>query len=127
VLSDCRRRPGRCREQLSGRPILELSGKILGNLGSQAAANAVELGIRPEHLAFSDSGNGDFLGEVELIEELGSESFAYVQTEVSPDPVTIRLDPERKVRAGDRLPVVVNRNAIHAFDESGASVPINLQ
>ena len=110
-----------------GRPILELSGKSLGNLGSQAAANAVELGIRPEHLVFSDSGNGDFLGEVELIEELGSESFAYLQTEVSPDPVTIRLDPERKVRAGDRLPVVVNRNAIHAFDESGASVPINLQ
>ncbi|MDE0532427.1 MAG: sn-glycerol-3-phosphate ABC transporter ATP-binding protein UgpC [Albidovulum sp.] len=107
-----------------GRSSIQLYGAALAYLPDRFAREYIELGIRPEHLSFSESSDCDFWGVVELVEELGSESFAYLQTEFNPEPVTIRLEPNKKVKAGDKLPVSIDRNAMHVFSESGSTVAI---
>ena len=48
------------------------------------------------------------------------ESLAYLQTEISAEPVTIKLSEEALVRPGDEVPVRVGRERFHLFAETGA-------
>ena len=85
-----------------------------------AAPGPVTLGVRPEHLSIVPAAESDFFGRVEIVEKLGAESLAYLQTEFSAEPVTIRLSEERGVQPGDEVPVRVARERFHLFGETGA-------
>ena len=87
-----------------------------------APPGPVTFGVRPEHLTVAAAGDGDFSGRVEIIEELGVESLVYLQTEFSPDPVTVRVSPEHRVQSGDVVAVRVERRRFHLFDASGAAL-----
>ena len=39
-----------------------------------------------------------------------AESLIYLQTEISADPVAIRVSPEQRVQPGDEMPVRVERD-----------------
>ena len=88
----------------------------------EAALGPVTFGVRPEHLSVAPAGKGDFSGRVEIVEKLGAESLIYLQTEFSTDPVTIRVSPEQRVRAGDVVPVRVERGRFHLFGTTGTVV-----
>ena len=88
----------------------------------EAALGPVTFGVRPEHLSVAPAGEGDFIGRVEIVEKLGAESLIYLQTEFSTDPVTIRVSPEQRVRAGDVVPVRVERGRFHLFGTTGTVV-----
>ena len=61
-----------------------------------------------------------FAGRVEIVEKLGAESLAYLQTEFSAEPVTIRISEQPVVQPGDEVPVRVGRERFHLFAETGA-------
>ena len=88
----------------------------------EALLGPVTFGVRPEHLSVAPAGEGDFIGRVEIVEKLGAESLIYLQTEFSTDPVTIRVSPEQRVRAGDVVPVRVERGRFHLFGTTGTVV-----
>ena len=46
-----------------------------------------------------------------------AESLIYLQTEISTDPVTIRVSPEQRVQPGDEMPVRVERDRFHLFEQ----------
>ena len=87
-----------------------------------AAPGPVTLGIRPEHLYIAPEGEADFRGRVEIVEKLGGESLAYLQTAFTAEPVTIKLTEEALVRPGDEVAVRVGRERFHLFGESGATL-----
>ena len=84
------------------------------------APGPVTLGVRPEHLTIASEAEADFRGRVEIVEKLGAESLAYLQTEFSAEPVTIKLAEHPAVRPGDELPVRIGRERFHLFAETGA-------
>ncbi len=84
------------------------------------APGPVTLGVRPEHLYIATEAEADFRGRVEIVEKLGGESLAYLQTEFTAEPVTIKLSEEALVRPGDEVPVRVGRERFHLFAETGA-------
>ncbi len=104
-----------------------------------ARSSAVLVGLRPE--AFSDASGGPADGrallpaEVEIAEQLGPETFAYVRVEglevaeIGERPIELagalacRLDPRSAVGPGQRLELAVDPASVHLFDpESGNSL-----
>ena len=84
------------------------------------APGPVTLGVRPEHLSIASAAEADFRGRVEIVEKLGAESLAYLQTEFSAEPVTIRISAQPDVQPGDEVSVRVGRERFHLFGETGA-------
>ena len=84
------------------------------------APGPITLGVRPEHLYIASTAEADFRGRVEIVEKLGAESLAYLQTEFSAEPVTIRISEQPAVQPGDEVPVRVGRERFHLFAETGA-------
>ena len=83
------------------------------------APGPITLGVRPEHLYITSEDEADFRGRVEIVEKLGAESLAYLQTEFSAEPVTIKIAEQPVVRPGDEIPVRVARQRFHLFAETG--------
>ena len=81
----------------------------------------IRLGVRPEHISIVRDGASDFTGTVEIVEKLGAESLIYVQTGLTPEPVTMRASPQLQVNPGDVLPLVVDRARIHRFSADGSA------
>ena len=89
-----------------------------GRAGEEARG-PVTLGVRPEHLTVVPAADADFRGRVEIVEKLGAESLAYLQTDFSADSVTVRISPGPHIRPGDELPVRVERERFHLFGATG--------
>ena len=87
-----------------------------------AAPGPVTLGVRPEHLSIASGAEADFRGRVEIVEKLGAESLAYLQTAFSAEPVTIRIPEQPVVRPGDEVGIRVARERFHLFGETGAAL-----
>ncbi len=88
-----------------------------------AGLDAVTLGIRPEHLELRRDGSG-FAVTVELVEELGSESYVYARVPGDPvpgldgDPVTfVSRSPERApARLAETVSLrITDPSAVHLF------------
>lgn len=82
-----------------------------------AAYGATTLGIRPEHLEVSRE-QGEWEGRVRVIEKLGADSFAYVDSEQA-GPLTVRLSGDVDLNNGDMLFVTPLQAQLHAFDANG--------
>ena len=96
-------------------PVSLPAGRLRG-----AAPGPVTLGIRPEHLYIASEAEADFRGRVEIVEKLGAESLAYLQTEFSAEPVTIKISEQPVIRPGDEVGIRVGRDRFHLFAETGA-------
>ena len=94
----------------------------MGNAPHGAEAGPITLGIRPEHMSVVPEGEGDFAARVEIIEKLGVETLAYVQTGLMEESLTLRTPPETGLARGDKTAVRVDRSRVHAFKEDGSAL-----
>ena len=78
------------------------------------------VGIRPEHLALSDSGS--IVGTVVATEILGSETIVFTKLQ-SGENIIAAMPGIRSLRAGAIVRFSVDRRFVHVFDERGASLP----
>lgn len=78
---------------------------------------ATTVGVRPEHLEIKD-GDGAWSGKVIYSENLGSDSFIYVDIGAE-DPVIVRQEGKSSVHAGDKLSFAPKGDMFHRFDEAG--------
>jgi multiple sugar transport system ATP-binding protein len=92
--------------------------KVAG--GAVRPGEAVKLGVRPEHL-LEGEGDGSFVGDVDVVEELGESHFLYVR---SPDGkvVTVRAAGDAPVRAKTRFSIGVPGEACHVFTRDGRAL-----
>src|SRR5690606_29755684 len=87
----------------------------------QATSKTVTIGVRPEDVQVSTSGEGLEV-DVDLVEELGADGYLYGHTDVSGSRVDIvaRVDARNHADAGDKVYILPEPNHIHVFDsESG--------
>ena len=82
-----------------------------GDVARQSGADL--LGVRPEHLELSKQG-GDWPGRVRYAEHLGSDTVVYVDAD-GIGSVTVRVNGEVPVRAGDPVFLTPNAARLHRF------------
>ena len=73
------------------------------------------LGIRPEHLALVESGQGAFDAEVELVERLGAESLVYLHAPFLERPITVRTGGKLSLSERQSVGVQVDLKNLHVF------------
>ena len=86
---------------------------------SPGKESAIELGIRPEHLSAVPGSDADLIGELELIERLGAESYAYVRVPGQPADLTLRLPGETVHRPGSTIALKIDWTRAKWFDSVG--------
>ncbi|MEM8855284.1 MAG: TOBE domain-containing protein, partial [Pseudomonadota bacterium] len=87
----------------------------------EAAAKAIRLGVRPEHVLLCAPGEGDLTAKVRLKEALGGESYLYVMTETG-DQIVVRAEGESPVKAGDPVGLTLPTHRLHLFAADGETV-----
>lgn len=80
--------------------------------------NCASAGIRPEHIEISQEA-GAWSGKVIIVEHLGSDTFLYVKTDISDDPMIVRSVGEFRVTAGDTIYMTPDKSKLHLFDSHG--------
>jgi multiple sugar transport system ATP-binding protein len=78
---------------------------------------ATTVGVRPEHLEIKPA-DGAWSGKVIYSENLGSDSFIYVDIG-SGEPVIVRQEGKSSYHSGDQLSFGPKGNHFHRFDEAG--------
>jgi multiple sugar transport system ATP-binding protein len=96
---------------------IPLSREIRDAAGS---ADTVTVGVRPEDLSLDSEGSGAGVkAVVDVVEELGSESYLYAHMAEDEGTTLVVRGPGRTtVRYGDTVALRVNSDAVHAFDAS---------
>jgi len=82
---------------------------------------AVHMGIRPEHIAIVDEGEGQMDGRVDVLEYLGADTFVIVDGGAL-GQVTVRLVGDTGLKPGDRIGLQFEPAQVHFFDEAGLAV-----
>ncbi|RAW08441.1 sugar ABC transporter ATP-binding protein [Halomonas elongata] len=85
------------------------------------AYGATTLGIRPEHIEVGHD-RGEWRGRVRVVEKLGSDAFAYVDSE-EVGALTVRLPGDVDTRSGDILELTPCHELLHPFDQQGMRLP----
>ncbi|GGK96974.1 ABC transporter ATP-binding protein [Salinibacterium xinjiangense] len=88
---------------------------------SGTQARTVTIGIRPEDVKVSHTGDG-LAVDVDLVEELGADGYLYGHTEIGGKRVDIvaRVDGRNHPNAGEKVFITPEPNHIHVFEtESG--------
>ena len=111
--------------ELYERPQTEFVAAFIGSpkmnlIRGEAAQRfgAAAIGIRPEHIAFDPE--GIWQGKVRLVERLGNESIAYVDTEAG--EITLRITGNAGISGGDNVRLTPQREYVHCFDDTGRRV-----
>ena len=109
-----------------------LAIKVLGDevegIGSRriplplGKAAAVEVGIRPEHINLVPRADASVTGEIELIERLGAETYAYVRFEGQSSNLTLRLSGDADLQPGTSVGLAPDWAQVHWFDQTGKTL-----
>jgi len=93
------------------------TAKVDKDVTSHTKAKKVTIGVRPEDLVISKSGQG-LPVEVDVVEELGADGYLYGHTEVDGKRVEIvaRVDGRNHPNPGESIVVNPTPAHIHAFD-----------
>lgn len=100
-------------EFMSNSVKLDLSKEHLAKLDDLADKKVV-LGVRPEDVKIHDYNEGDILGEVEVKEQLGSETYLYLRMETG--SIITRVKPTYQINIQDKVRVEFDMDKIHIFD-----------
>jgi multiple sugar transport system ATP-binding protein len=79
-------------------------------------AGEVKVGLRPQDLTVS--GDGPFEGEVEAVERLGFDGYAFLKTAAG--PLAARFDGSVSVDVGQTVRVKPSGDVVHVFSADGA-------
>ncbi|TQL47043.1 carbohydrate ABC transporter ATP-binding protein (CUT1 family) [Homoserinimonas aerilata] len=84
---------------------------------SSASGSSVTIGVRPEDVVVSNTGEG-LPVEVDIVEELGADGYLYGHTEVNGDRVDIvaRVDGRSHPSTGDKVFILPTPQHVHVFD-----------
>lgn len=90
---------------------------------AMAGATTLTVGFRPEALELVGVDHGVFSGTVTLVEELGSDAFAYCTLDGSDSAqgevdIIARVDPHSAPAKGERVHLRVRPNQVHPFSTS---------
>jgi multiple sugar transport system ATP-binding protein len=110
-----------------GNRTLPLSREVLATLGSESAGTAT-VGFRPESVRVVGQGDG-FPFEVVVVEELGSDAYAYGNLHLGEGRgggdklLTLRVDAKRPPLKGEEIFIAIAPEEVHVFStESGLRV-----
>jgi multiple sugar transport system ATP-binding protein len=81
----------------------------------------VILGVRPEHLAVNDGGDGEIRGTVRIAERLGAETILYVDVPGA-EPIVVRGSGATREKAGETVKIGVGATTCHLFAPDGAAL-----
>jgi sn-glycerol 3-phosphate transport system ATP-binding protein/multiple sugar transport system ATP-binding protein len=96
--------------------------------GSLTEDRPVTIGIRPHDMEITDAPHAGAFLQVELLEALGFEAFAYGHIAQGGSRFICRLDAHvaRRCRSGETLPIGVDPTRVHLFDiHNGRALDIN--
>lgn len=86
---------------------------VLQGRGSEYAGQPVTLGLRPEDLQPTTIDQAWFCGEVEMVEDLGSDQFVHLRCDSV--EMVARIPGNVSVRAGERLGFEAEPSRVHLF------------
>jgi multiple sugar transport system ATP-binding protein len=117
--------PGRLLTADSGQQFQGPIGVDLTSLGPIAGAGeAVTLGVRPENVELSRSGDADAIpGRVELIEAVGADTYLSVGV-AEGTTVMVRVSADTRVQEGDCLHLRLPPQRLLLFDAAGSRVAL---
>ncbi len=115
--------PGKVASSDSG-AVIEFGGTTMPLPRLDAAAGAaVDIGLRPEHLQPCTPEQADLNVDVDVLEELGSDTLAICL--LGNKELTVRIPAEESRNLGGRLPLRFDRKHLHVFDaETGRRLDI---
>ncbi|MDD1780087.1 sn-glycerol-3-phosphate ABC transporter ATP-binding protein UgpC [Enterovibrio sp. ZSDZ35] len=85
------------------------------SLYQEDAESAKYIGFRPESLSICDAHQGDLTGDVEVIEQLGSETLTYIRT-LSGETVVVRADPKYTPTLRATVGIKLDPSRVYLFD-----------
>ena len=107
-------------------PARSEAGKLVFDNGVSADLGTLpkgvtQFGVRPESLSLTAGGQGILSGTIDVMEHLGSDSYAYVDVpEVG--LFTVRVVGHSENEAGDKVGLAFAPGDIHLFDAEGAAL-----
>jgi multiple sugar transport system ATP-binding protein len=107
----------------NGQVALAHAGSALAGLATSdlAPGSPVTLGIRPEHIDIVAPDAADAKVRVDIVEQLGSESYLYGAL-ADGTPVTLRQPDESPARRGDDVSIRFQRQRVHLFGVDGTAI-----
>ncbi|MFN3685391.1 ABC transporter ATP-binding protein [Salinarimonas sp.] len=99
------------------------SGSEISVCACTSADAEVTVGVRPEHVALAEPGRaGGLPGRIVMVEQLGSDTYVYLETQGLAQPLLVRVPGERSVRIGETVAAVLDERLVHVFASDGASL-----
>ena len=83
--------------------------------------DARKAGVRPEHIRL-DANDGDWLAEVVVVENLGSDTVVYLESEDF-GQLTVRLSGHQSLASRARVWLTPEPEHVHLFDANGVRLP----
>jgi multiple sugar transport system ATP-binding protein len=115
--------PGKLLQAEAGHARVEVAGQVLTaavDARAVAAGSAVQIGVRPEHMAVADHGEGAALPATLLhVERLGDASLLYVNVGPGLPTMTVKMDGSVSRATGSALTLRLVPEALHLFDSAG--------
>lgn len=115
--------PGRLVSAEAGHARLEVAGQVLTvavDARAVPAGGTVQVGVRPEHMAMADSGEGAALAATLLhVERLGDSSLLYANVGPGLPTMTVKMDGNVSRAPGSTLTLRLRPAALHLFDGDG--------
>ncbi|MEM9584951.1 MAG: ABC transporter ATP-binding protein [Pseudomonadota bacterium] len=84
-------------------------------------AEAVSVGVRPEHIDLTTAGAGQLDGVVDVLEYLGADTFVIISCGEA-GQFTVRVNGTASCAPGETVGLSFARENLHAFDENGLAV-----
>ena len=118
--------------ELYDRPVNKFVARFIGmpqmnilpaNLFNSHCAGAVEIGVRPEHMALVAHGEGELNGDVEMVESLGNETLVHINVDGRQDwQIIVRLYERPQLHPGDMVGVNPIVDRLHFFDDQSRAL-----
>ena len=86
------------------------------------SGDAIEIGIRPEHISIAEtSKKADVPGTISIVEQLGNSTVLYVDSEIG--QVIVECGGDTDLQIGSAVGLTFDLKKIHAFKASGKNLP----
>jgi ABC-type sugar transport system ATPase subunit len=95
----------------------------LPSTGQVASGASITLGARPEHIDVVDETQADLFITVNLVEQLGGETYLYGSAPGLPE-LTVRQDGQARYDRNQKVGLRLKREALHLFDADGQAIRI---
>ncbi|WP_298914258.1 sn-glycerol-3-phosphate ABC transporter ATP-binding protein UgpC [uncultured Roseobacter sp.] len=102
--------------------IFDTTSIFAGSLSRQE--QTARLGIRPEHIVLGKVGQGDVDLNVAVKEQLGGESYLYLQGDDG-ERLVVKTDGEDATKAGQSVSISMPAHRVHQFDANGVTLSNN--